>query len=232
MSDKLSTILLVSGGLSSFIAQSYLGNVPTLHFKTDNKKEFNAVNKLLPATIIDDSFSEYKSVLDKIFSPNCNFAMYRELFFAFFATQYADTIYLVEVQGETILTPQILKTFSKFLSELNRRKIVVLSPFWHLSKVEVVEWYFSNGFGIVEQKVKWLLDTTSCCDTNNTDSYCGVCHGCFDKWLVLYMNGVELKFSDKDLLLKIYEKAQSKLLLLDNKKRKSIITAISRYLNL
>jgi len=210
MSDKFPTILLVSGGLSSFIAQSYLGNVPTLFFKTDNKKEFNAINKLLPATIIDDSFYRYKDILNKIFSPAYDFV----------ATQYSDTIYLVEVQGETRLTPQIFKSFSKFLSELNHRKITVLSPFWHLSKVEVVEWYFSNGFGIAEQKIAHLLNTTTCCDTNSVDSYCGACHGCFDKWLALYLNGVELRFDNKKLFLEMYQKAQSKLLIKMRRKEK------------
>ncbi len=233
MSDRFKTILLFSGGLASYIAQSYLGNVPTLFFKTDNKKEFNAVNKLLPTTIIDGSISWYKNnVLNGIFSPTCDLIQYKELLFAFLATAYSDKIYLAEVKGETKLTPQILKIFSDFLSQLNHRKITVLSPFWHLSKIEIVEWYFSSVALRCEQKIENLLNTTTCNDINSKDSYCGNCHGCFDRWLALNINGVKLKFNNKQMMMEIYSKAKSKLLIIDKDKRKNIITAVSRYLEL
>ena len=70
------------------------------------------------------------------------------------------------------------------LSELNNKKIHVGSPFYHMDKTEMVEWYIKKGFSTAR------LRATVGCYTSD-EGHCGNCPACFRRFVAFMNNGVE-----------------------------------------
>ena len=193
-------ILLFSGGIDSFCAYHYLDKPQTVYFdlKTPySQKEIKVIKELIPETIIDDSLNlGSRQIGEKAYVP------FRNLYLAMLAAKYDDTIVIAGVKDDDVSDKNepIFEKFSDLLSELENRKINIISPFWGLLKEYVVAWYLEK------HSPDDLLKTVSCYSVENTN-YCGMCPSCFRKWCALRANNISIDFHNKSLMLDYYKKA-------------------------
>lgn len=193
-------ILLFSGGIDSFVAYHYLGRPQTVYFDLGTpytQKEIKVIQELIPETIIDNSLNlGSRQIGDKAYVP------FRNLYLAMLAVKYDDTIVIAGVKDDDVSdkNEQIFKKFSNLLSELEDRPIQVISPFWNMTKEDIVAWFLKDH--VYEN----LLRTVSCYSKEDT-IYCGKCPSCFRKWCALKANKIDLGFYNKSLVKEYYEKA-------------------------
>lgn len=187
-------ILLFSGGLDSFIAWYYLNKPECLYINAKHRyaeKELKAVTKLSEVTgmklYIDNSLD-----LSKWEKPDAEIPL-RNLLFAEIASLYgADKIWLITQKGETEnpsndRSPEFCKRASNILSVQHGKEITVDSPFWHLTKQQMVKWYLEQNVPI-----SFLYETVSCFSdlTQELNTHCGECSSCFRKWIALAYNNL------------------------------------------
>ena len=188
-------ILLFSGGIDSFVAYHYLKKPKTLYFDIGSRYtnlEITHIKKMIPETIIDTSIhlgdTEHG---DKAYIP------FRNLFLALKAAKYSNTIVIAGLKDDMVSdkNKQVFKKFSDLMSEMEGRQIDVVSPFWDMTKYDVVKWYKDT----IDETGNSLLDTISC--YSGTSSYCGKCPACFRKWCVLKANDIDISpFLNKELI--------------------------------
>lgn len=192
---KFKQILLLSGGIDSFIAWHYLNKPQTLYFDTNgmySKKEIEVIKELVPTTIIDTSLR-----LGDIEQEDAHLP-YRNLFFAMMASaKYADVVYIVGIKDDKVndKTEKVFETWSIMLSEMENRKIQILSPFWDKTKSDIIKWYLNTGLS-----KEALLNTISCYSKDN-ERYCGKCASCFRKWVALRASGFKIDFYNNEMIL-------------------------------
>jgi len=194
-------ILLFSGGIDSYVAYHYLNKPKTVYFNLNSRyseKEIPVVKKLIPSTIIEKNLDLREREQASAIIP------YRNLHLALLANHYSDTIVIAGLKDDVAedKNQTIFKHFSDLMSKMGHRQIKVMSPFWHLTKAEIVGWFLKNG-GTKEQ----LLSTISCYSETSL-LYCGTCAACFRKWCALQANGItELEFKNDALMKEYYHKA-------------------------
>lgn len=198
--EKHRQILLFSGGIDSFVAYHFLGYPQTLYFNLRNQyaeKEMAVVKQLIPDTIIDDSLN-----LSNSEDPVTGYIPFRNLLVACRAVQYSDNIVIAGVADDRVSdkNENIFMKFSSIMSEMEGRDIRVHSPFWTMTKAEVVKWYLDK----VGQR-QTLFSTVSCYDPSSR--YCGRCPACFRKWLALWTNNICWDFEDYGLMHRYYVEA-------------------------
>ncbi len=197
-------ILLLSGGIDSFVAYHYLGKPKTIYFDLQTpytEKEIEVVKKMDPNIIIDKSLSFLGATQEgkKAFVP------YRNLYLAMRASSYDDVICIAGIKGDDVSdkNEQAFVEFSALLSKLVDRKINVVSPFWQMTKEQIVSWYLHN----VEDQLDLVTETVSCYSEEATN-YCGSCPSCFRKWAALVNNGIHVPFHNFDLLKEYMQSAK------------------------
>jgi 7-cyano-7-deazaguanine synthase in queuosine biosynthesis len=218
-------ILLFSGGIDSFIAWHYLRYPQTVYFdlKTPySQKEIKVIKKLIPATMIDDSLN----LSERQHGKNA-YIPFRNLYLAMLACHYSDTIMIAGVKDDNVSDKNeaIFKEFSHLLSDLENRPIRVLSPFWDMTKAQIVEWYLKH----VDYGKEELLQTISCY-SNDKGNYCGSCPSCFRKFIALYANGIKMDFHNQPLMMTYLEKARKGYYIPE--RNINIIKCVKEYLNL
>jgi len=177
-------ILLYSGGADSFIAWHYLNKPKTLYFKIGHRYErfeLEAIQKTIPNTILEDCLK-----LGKWEEPDANIPM-RNAFFFMLASYYDNQICLVVQQGEMKIpdrSPEFFESFGSKLSFLHEKGKRIFSPFYHMTKTEMVKWYLDQGLSKED-----LLKTRSC--FSSFDKPCGKCNACFRRWVSFSLNGIE-----------------------------------------
>lgn len=115
----------------------------------------------------------------------------RNLLFAQVASLYgAKRIWLALQKGETQnpsndRSPEFCTRTSDMLSAQYNTRVMVTSPFWHLTKQDIVKWYKSSGLPL-----SYLYETVSCFSSSDEDilTHCGRCSACFRKWVALSYN--------------------------------------------
>jgi len=197
-------ILLFSGGIDSYVAYYYLGEPQTLYFDIGSRYsliEMTHIKKLIPDTIIDSTVHLGDTEQgEKAYIP------FRNLFLALKAVKYSDTIVIAGLKDDMVSdkNEQIFKKFSDLMSEMEGREITVMSPFWDMTKYDVVKWYKDS----VEETGIKLLETISCYSGDH--SYCGECPACFRKWCVLKANDIPISsFRNKELVKEYIASAES-----------------------
>lgn len=184
-------ILLLSGGLDSFIAWHYLGKPQTLYadmghrYAEKEKKVIRRLNELCPEmnTIIDNSMrlGDFEETIE-----DNGYIPLRNVSLAILGSQYAETVYIIGINGDRVedKNEKAFELMSCSLTQLGKDTVKVKSPFWDMSKGEIVKWYKEN-VGDIDT----LLETVSCYSV--TDKPCGVCGSCFRRWVALEVNGIE-----------------------------------------
>ena len=203
-------ILCLSGGLDSMIAYFYLGEPRTIFFDTggyaDAEKEI--VLKIAPDTIIDTSLNFTQiSTNEKAFIPN------RNLLFAARAMAYAPTVVIAGVKDDKV-SDKNEKAFDSMTQVLRRINgvsptdpgslIKVYSPFWEMTKAEIVNEFLNFQAGAEE-----LIDLSISCYTPVDGKECLSCPSCFRKWNALWENGIQRDFKNIQLMREYLHNAEN-----------------------
>lgn len=190
MDESKSYVLMFSGGLDSYLALLTLldnGITPKLVYSAHgSKNHFEQIHyaKVLARKheldlIVDDTLNLGKWEQESAFIPN------RNGFLAYIGALYGDYIYFAIMDGEQTYDDCKQDTFlaiSLSLSHLSGRPVVVDSPFWNLTKTEVIERLDSKWY-------PYLLETYSC--HNGGVLHCGYCSACLRRWVSFELNKIE-----------------------------------------
>ena len=199
-------VLCFSGGIDSFVGRHYLGieNVGggpvyfDLHSRY-SKKERTYIRRNFRNTVIDNSLSW----LGKYEEGEKAFVPYRNLYLAMTASiKYAPNVCICGVEDDVVEDKNqiVFDLWSKHLSEIGRKRVRIFSPFWEMTKVDIVRWYLNTG-----GTEKAILNTVSCYSPGR-ENYCGRCPSCFRKWVALRANGVDISFHNIELVKEYYVK--------------------------
>jgi 7-cyano-7-deazaguanine synthase in queuosine biosynthesis len=192
-------ILLFSGGMDSFIAWHYLDKPQTLYIDLGTpyaQKEIKVVKELVPTTIIENCLDLKSRQIGDYFIP------YRNLYFAMLANKYSNNIVMAGLKDDGIedKNEAIFAEWSVMLSKMIKTEVTVMSPFWQMTKEDIVKWYIDN-VGDTET----LRKTVSCYSEEDTN-YCGRCRSCFKKWAPFWNNNIRFPYHNKTLMLMYYKK--------------------------
>jgi len=201
MKEKTPTVVLVSGGIDSFVAYHMLKSrgftdVRPVYFNLGTKyseKEIGVVKKLYPEVTIDLSMDlADRERGEKAYIP------FRNLLLACQAVQYADSVVIAGVKDDVVSDKNeaIFEEFSKLLSAMEGRRITVWSPLWSYTKAEAVEWWLQE----CDPSHKELIEDTVSCYSAGEIEYCGRCPSCFRKWCAFWENGIKYDFYNEELM--------------------------------
>ena len=219
-------ILLFSGGLDSFIAYHYLGKPATVYFDLNTPyttKEIKVVQKLIPNTVVEKVIDFSTRQIGK----NA-YVPYRNLHLALLANKYSNLIVMAGLADDKVndKNEKVFRQFSYLMSDMMEKTITVMSPFWKMTKEQVVGWYLN----IYQGDPKDLLNTISCYSPTKK-TYCGSCPACFRRWCALRANGIDvLPFHNLELLQEYLQKAKEGRHYI-SERNATIIKEVERYLS-
>lgn len=182
-------ILLFSGGLDSYIGWHYLNKPKTLYCDLGHRyaaHELEMVGKLVPTTIIDSRLN-----LADWEAKDANIPL-RNAFLIMIASKYDRDVVLVVQRGEMNIPDRSVHFFNQFgewLTFLWEDKCTISTPFFHMTKTEMVEWYLNAGLPKDE-----LLSTRSCYSPG--DLPCGNCAACFRRWVAFTNNDLSEEYEN------------------------------------
>jgi 7-cyano-7-deazaguanine synthase in queuosine biosynthesis len=197
VSKMYKSVLLMSGGIDSFIGYYLLGYPQPVYFNLNSKYskvEINTVHKISDKVIIDNDLNFLGRLEDKDAH-----IPYRNLFFMLLGvTKYSDTVIICGVRDDNVSDKdsKIFRKMSDSLSYVAKRKIEIVSPFWNFTKADICA-KFANKFD-----KRLLLQTYSCYSGKEIE--CGACPACFRKRVALFSINIFMPFNN-DLLLSKYE---------------------------
>ncbi|MBV9022664.1 MAG: 7-cyano-7-deazaguanine synthase [Streptomycetaceae bacterium] len=185
-------ILLFGGGLDSFPAWHYLGRPPALYFDLRHRyraQELAAIDAIRARCGMDVEISNELD-LSRWEQPDAIIPM-RNIHLAMLAANRAETIWCVGVKGDATAdkSPAAFAEISTFISGFTGRNIRLASPFWEMTKTEVVRWYLDKGLPAED-----LLLTFSCSRDDGIGLHCGRCSSCLRRWISLANNDVDAPF--------------------------------------
>ncbi|MEH1016857.1 7-cyano-7-deazaguanine synthase [Micromonospora sp. CPCC 206060] len=190
----MSEILLFSAGLDSFPAWHYLGNPRTLYFDSGHfgrQQEIDTVRVLAAAHGMDLEISNELDLSGRA-TPQGDLIPFRNVLFAMLAAFRAEVIWCVGVKGDHTAdkSPEAFARMSEMLSTFAGRPIRVDSPFWDMTKSEIVAWYLKAGLPVDD-----LLQTFSCATPGTAFTHCGRCPSCLRRWIALTNNDITSHFA-------------------------------------
>jgi len=188
-------VLAFSGGLDSTIAYHYLQRPQPIYIKLNHRyqrKEVNSVKSL--EKVVDGLDVKFVEGIDlsKFEIEDTAYISKRNLLIALIASYYGNKIYIVGIRGDKVedKSPQAFDVMSfamNFIQKPSERQIKIESPFWDMSKGQIIKWFLSNYPRDYVEEV--LYTSVSCYDTNTTYQ-CGRCPACFRKWIGLEYAGI------------------------------------------
>lgn len=192
MNDTSRQVLLFSGGLDSYPAWHYLGRPPTVYFNLGHRylgPELAAITELaercgIPVEISDElNLAQWEA-------PDAIIPM-RNVYLAMLAANRAETAWCVGVRGDHVAdkSPEAFAEISAFISRYTGSPFTLDSPFWSMTKTEIVAWYLAEGLPAED-----LLLTYSCSRDDESRVHCGRCSSCLRRWISLVNNDVTADF--------------------------------------
>ncbi len=193
-------VLLYSGGLDSYIAYFYLRdtfdyNPKLLYVPLGHRYQQQEIDAIHRTTeYMDDKHVLFDSTLalGRWEEDNAHIPL-RNSFLAHTAALYgADRIWLITQEGETDLPDRSFSGYlrmSELLTVLSMREVKVDTPFWTMSKVDMVKWYKEQGLPI-----PGLLKTHSCYAAGRGKKPCGNCGACFRRFIAFYLNDIKEEY--------------------------------------
>ena len=185
-------ILLFSGGLDSYPAWHYLGRPPALYFDLGHRyraPEVAAITELaercgIPVEISDELDLSVWEATDAIIPM-------RNVYLAMLASNRAEKVWCVGVRGDHVAdkSPEAFAEISTFISRYTGSPVTLDSPFWSMTKTEIVAWYLAEGLPTDD-----LLLTYSCSRNDGSRLHCGRCSSCLRRWISLVNNEVAAEF--------------------------------------
>ncbi|MGH3804922.1 MAG: hypothetical protein ACRDTD_33215, partial [Pseudonocardiaceae bacterium] len=140
----MSEVLLFSAGLDSFPAWYYLGQPPGLYFDLGHRyagQERAAIAVLAGRCGIEITISEELRL--GAWEANDAIIPLRNAYLAMLAAHRADRVWCIGVKGDHTLdkSPQAFADISAFITRLSGREVRVDSPFWEMTKTQIIAWY-------------------------------------------------------------------------------------------
>ena len=208
-------VLLFSGGIDSFVAYYYLKDkgldVETVYFDLGTpytNRELAVVKKLIPETIIDRSIC----VGNTQRGVNA-FLPYRNLLLTCGAAKYGRNIFIAGLKDDCVedKNPMAFDCMEECLNFISKSEdaIKLSSPFWEMTKQDVVFWWRDNAVRIGRDKNE-ILETISCYDEAEPTNYCGRCPSCLRKFFALRSNGFDIEFYNEKLFQEYIKRAEER----------------------
>jgi 7-cyano-7-deazaguanine synthase in queuosine biosynthesis len=144
------------------------------------------VQKLVPDTLIEDRLN-----LADWEARDANIPL-RNAFLVMIASYYDTSIALVVQKGELDIPDRSVKFFNEFggmLTFLWGRRTTLTTPFFAMTKTQMVRWYLDEGLNPAT-----LLSTRSCYSPD--DLPCGACAACFRRWIAFVNNGLTENYTN------------------------------------
>lgn len=190
--NRVPEVLLFSAGLDSYPAWHYLGHPPGLYFDLGHRyasQERAAVAALADAAGIEVEISDELRL--GTWEAEDAIIPLRNVHLAMLAANRADVVWCIGVKGDHTLDKSrgAFADMDRFITRFSQRSVRVDSPFWDMTKTEIIAWYLAQGL-----PADHLLLTFSCSRTDNSTVHCGRCPSCLRRWMSLVNNGVEADF--------------------------------------
>lgn len=214
-------VLLYSGGMDSYIAYWYLRKemgientdllllyVPLGHrYEAEELKVVKDSVNLFPEGV--NLIIEKEMIkLGHLEEPSAYIPL-RNSFLAHVASFYGDNIWLISQKGETNLGDRSIRGFKLMEDTLTHlyddgRTVKVDSPFWTMTKVDMVRWYKEAGLDVE------LLKQTHACynpkyfatlfpvSSENAKLQtipCGKCSADFRRWMAMSLNDISEEYA-------------------------------------
>lgn len=198
-------ILCLSGGIDSFVAWHYLNKPQSIYFHTGLphcEKELKIVHEMTNGSVLYDTSLNFSKEKD-VYIPH------RNLLFASRASRYAEKVWIVGVKDDMVedKTENAFNLMSLCLSTIGKEPVTVDSPFWDMTKTEVIRWYMDNienDSGAAER----VLNTQSISCYSGGDKPCYACESCFRKACAMQNAGLHCYFNNDDMVIKYMAKAK------------------------
>jgi len=215
-------IILFSGGIDSYIGYYYLNKPQPVYFNLNSnysKKEIDNFNNLhLDKNIIIDNDLCFLGNMEQGLNAHIS---YRNLYLALTASaKYSNNIYICGLKDDNMTdkNKKVFDLWSSHLSELEDRPIKIDSPFWDMTKSDIVKW-FSNNYD-----KNLLLNTISCYSEKDNKS-CYECQSCFRRNCSLFEIDIKLPFYNRNIIE--YYKNRIGKDIYDNKREESMYKYIT-----
>jgi len=187
-------VILFSGGMDCLIGWYYVDKPKAVYFNLNHRykwKELESIKKLRmlnPEIIIEtnEMFDLAKYEHEDAHIPFRNRLL---VMGAAMAYPEAEKIYLVAQKGEQSIpdrSPEFFEDMSALVSKEMERKIEIVNPFPHMTKVTMVEWFMKRV------KREDLLKASVGCFDGGSVMHCGACGSCFRRSVAFAANGLEL----------------------------------------
>ena len=192
--DKIpaNSVLLLSGGLDSFIQWRLLGMPQAIHFLIGNRAEYKELEMI--KKISDDFDADIHMVkLDLAkFEFDNGYIPFRNLLFIVIASLYSPNVVLCQVsEWAPDKNIQFYKKTEKLLAEIGRGsfqginiKPRIYAPFHRYTKTNLVSEY------IKKYSADELFRYTVSCYSNNKLLPCGKCSACITRYIAMTNNGI------------------------------------------
>jgi 7-cyano-7-deazaguanine synthase in queuosine biosynthesis len=189
-------VLCFSGGIDSLIGYHFLNFPQPLYVMMGHRyeeKEMNCIEnlkKIIPRLKNVDYHSDNNlgcfEYGDNAYIPG------RNLHLALDASHYGNKIYICGVKGDKVedKNETAFSIMSFAINSIRKKeepKISIESPFWNMTKTDIIKWFIDNYPKPYVEKV--LRASVSCYDTSMGN--CGNCKSCFRKWISLEAAGVK-----------------------------------------
>ncbi|ATY16982.1 ExsB family protein (plasmid) [Amycolatopsis sp. AA4] len=192
---RIPEVLLFSAGLDSYPAWHYLGCPPGLYFDLGHRyasQERAAIAALADAAGIEVEISEELRL--GAWEAEDAIIPLRNVHLAMLAANRAEVVWCIGVKGDHTLdkSREAFADMGRFIARFSEQPVRVDSPFWNMTKTEIIAWYLAQGL-----PVDHLLLTFSCSRTDGSTTHCGRCPSCLRRWTSLANNGVEAEFEQQ-----------------------------------
>jgi hypothetical protein len=189
---RIRDVLLFSAGLDSYPAWHFLGCPPSLYFDLGHRyarQERAAISALADAAGIKVEISDELRL--GAWEGEDAIIPLRNAHLAMLAANRAEVVWCIGVKGDHTAdkSQAAFADMSAFITRLSERPVRVDSPFWNMTKTEIIAWYLGQGL-----PVDHLLLTFSCSRNDGSMVHCGQCSSCLRRWTSLVNNGVEAVF--------------------------------------
>lgn len=193
---KSNSLLLFSGGIDSLVGYFYLNRPSCLYVALRHRymlKEYRAVSRIQFRLGNDLTISKNLDLKDSekfdstiplrnalLLSIASEFIVNKDDYDKYY-------IYLIVQKGEVSIPdrkPEFFEEISKFLSFLWEKEVVCTSPFFEMTKSDVIKWYLDNVGNI-----DLLKETVGCFSEGYGN--CGLCQSCLRRAVSLYYNNIE-----------------------------------------
>jgi len=193
-------VLMFSCGIDSLSAWFYLNKPKCVYvdmktkYSEKEKQCIKDLQKIIPdlkIKIIEGIDLGQFEVGEKAFIPH------RNLILAAIGSIYGDRIIIAGIEDDCVedKSPKAFEVMENCLNVISKpgKEIQLYSPFWNMSKSEIIKWMIKN----VDNAEEILRTSISCYSIE--DGQCGRCPSCLRKAIAFEKNKIDINFFNNDI---------------------------------